>query len=71
MKLLFDHNLSHKLVLRLADIFPDSTQTRFLGFNCAADASIWEHARANGFVVEAQGQYPNVKIWVGSLSLVR
>ncbi len=37
MKLLFDHNISHKLVARLADIFPDSTQTRLINFgrtNC-------------------------------------
>ncbi len=51
MKLLFDHNLSHRLVPRLADIFPDSTQTKPLGFNRATDSVIWEHARANGFVV--------------------
>jgi predicted nuclease of predicted toxin-antitoxin system len=51
MRLLFDHNLSHRLVSRLADIFPDSTQTGLLGFNRAEDAVIWEYARANGFVV--------------------
>src|SRR5437867_4493482 len=51
MKLLFEDNLSHRLVPRLADIFPDSTQTKLLGFNRAVDAVIWEHARANGFVV--------------------
>lgn len=51
MQLLLDHNLSHRLVSRLADIFPDSTQTKLLGFNRAADTVIWEHARANGFVV--------------------
>jgi len=32
VKLLLDHNISHKLVARLADIFPDSTQTRLLNF---------------------------------------
>src|SRR5271154_2865337 len=51
MKLLFDHNLSHKLVRRLADIFPDSTQTRLLNFSTADDSIIWQHAKANGFVV--------------------
>jgi predicted nuclease of predicted toxin-antitoxin system len=25
MRLLFDHNLSHKLVRRLVDLFPDSS----------------------------------------------
>jgi predicted nuclease of predicted toxin-antitoxin system len=51
MKLLFDHNLSHKLVARLADIFPDSTQTRLLNLGTALDPIIWQHAKENGFVV--------------------
>ncbi len=44
-------NLSHRLVSRLADIFPDSTQTKLVSFSRVADTVIWEHARANGFVV--------------------
>jgi predicted nuclease of predicted toxin-antitoxin system len=51
MKLLFDHNLSHKLVRRLADVFPDSTQTRLLNFSTSDDSTIWQHAKENGFVV--------------------
>jgi predicted nuclease of predicted toxin-antitoxin system len=51
LKILFDHNLSQKLVRRLADVFPDSTQTSLLGFNRAIDLDIWEYARTNDFVV--------------------
>ena len=51
MKLLFDHNLSHKLCRRLLDLFPDSTQTRMLSFATASDQMIWEHARINGFTI--------------------
>lgn len=51
MKLLFDHNLSHKLVRRLADLFPDSTQTRLLNFSTATDPVIWEYAKSNGFII--------------------
>jgi predicted nuclease of predicted toxin-antitoxin system len=51
MKLLFDHNLSHKLVQRLADIFPNSTQTKLTGFSTANDSVVWQHAKDNGFVV--------------------
>lgn len=51
MKLLLDHNLSHKLVARLADIFPDSTQTRLIDFARAADPEIWFHARTHGFII--------------------
>ena len=51
MKLLFDHNLSHKLCPRLADLFPDSTQTRLLAFSTASDDTIWQHAKTHGFLV--------------------
>ena len=51
MELLFDHNLSHKLVPRLADIFPESTQTRLLNLGNAPDLLIWQHAKNNQFVV--------------------
>ncbi len=51
MKLLFDHNLSHALVRRLADVFPDSTQTRLLNFSTANDSIVWQHAKENGFVI--------------------
>src|SRR5512141_2855227 len=51
MKLLFDHHLSHKLVKRLADVFPDSTQTRLLGMSTADDIALWNHAKQHGFMV--------------------
>jgi predicted nuclease of predicted toxin-antitoxin system len=51
MKLLFDHNLSHKLVSRLADIFPNSVQTRLLNFGTASDSVIWQHAKDRDFVM--------------------
>jgi predicted nuclease of predicted toxin-antitoxin system len=51
VKLLLDHNLSHKLVVRLADVYPGSTQTRLLGFARAVDPQIWFYARTQGFVI--------------------
>jgi predicted nuclease of predicted toxin-antitoxin system len=51
VKLLLDHNLSHKLVAGLADVFPDSTQTRLLTFARAADPEIWFFARTHGFLI--------------------
>lgn len=51
MKLLFDHNLSQKLVHRLADVFPNSTQTNLLGFNTVNDSVVWQYAKENGFVI--------------------
>jgi predicted nuclease of predicted toxin-antitoxin system len=51
MKLLFDHNLSHKLIPRLVDLFPNSTQTRLLNLGTANDSAIWQHAKEQGFVL--------------------
>lgn len=54
MKLLFDQNLSFKLCRRLAEIFPDSNQIRLLGMAEAEDRTIWDYAKANGFVLVSQ-----------------
>jgi len=51
-KLLFDANLSPKLVRRLAELFPESThvfETRLAQFT--SDETIWAYARGNGFVI--------------------
>jgi predicted nuclease of predicted toxin-antitoxin system len=56
VKFLFDHNLSHKLVARLADIYPGSTQTRLLGFARAADPEIWFHARTHAFIIVSKDE---------------
>lgn len=50
MKLLFDHNISHKLVARLADVFPDSSQTRLLNLSRTNDSQLWRVAKANDFI---------------------
>ena len=49
LKLLFDQNLSHRLPDRLADLYPGSAQVRLLGMDRAADMTIWEHAKREGF----------------------
>ena len=42
MKLLFDENLSPKLVRRLADHFPESVHVRDAGLKAADDPPVWE-----------------------------
>lgn len=51
MKRLFDQNLSHLLVKRLADLFPASSLVRLLGLDQADDGQIWNYAREHGFTV--------------------
>ncbi len=51
VKLLFDQNLSPKLVKRLADLYPNSDHLDLLGLGTADDVLVWGHARNNDFVV--------------------
>ena len=50
-KLLFDQNLSPKLVERLSDLYPNSNHLELLGLGTDNDALVWEHAKRDGFVV--------------------
>ena len=56
MKLLFDHNLSYKLVARLADLFPDAAHVRNVNLHEADDRTVWEYARANGFAIVSKDE---------------
>ena len=56
MKLLFDHNLSYKLVARLADLFPDSTHVRSVNLHEADDGEVWEYARANSLAIVSKDE---------------
>ncbi len=52
MKLLFDANLSPKLAVRIADLFPGSTHIFSVGIpEGTGDAAIWEFAGDNEFVL--------------------
>lgn len=54
MKLLLDQNLSFKLCVRLADLFPESNQVRRLGLDQADDQAIWRYAKDNGYTIVTQ-----------------
>ena len=74
MKLLFDQNLSPRLVGRLADLYPSSAHVSTLGLDQAQDLVVWERARTDGYLIVSKdadfsemslfrGFPPNV-IWV-------
>lgn len=50
-RLLFDHNLSPKLVRRLTDLFAASAHVSHLGLDRASDKEIWEYARDHDYVI--------------------
>lgn len=63
MKLLFDQNLSPKLVGRLADLFPGSVHVQSIGLDCVSDDDVWDYAALNGFgIVTKDADYNNMTI---------
>jgi predicted nuclease of predicted toxin-antitoxin system len=51
MRLLFDQNLSHRLVGRLTSLYPGSEHVRSLGLAAADDEAIWDYAARNGLAI--------------------
>ena len=51
MKLLFDQNLSPRLVGFLADIFPDSLHVQSISLGRARDEQVWRYAMEHGFAI--------------------
>ncbi|HQU42581.1 MAG TPA: DUF5615 family PIN-like protein [Pirellulales bacterium] len=67
MKLLFDQNLSPKLVARLQDLFPASCHVQSVNLDCASDDEVWEHALQNGFMIVSKDEdYDNLAVLRGS-----
>lgn len=51
MRLLFDQNLSFRLVEMLADVYPNAAHVRQLGLERAEDELVWQHAAAHGLTI--------------------
>jgi predicted nuclease of predicted toxin-antitoxin system len=74
VKLLFDQNLSHRLLTALADIYPDCEHVRNVGLREAPDTEVWNYARDNDFLIVSKDSdfhqrslllgYPPKVIWI-------
>ena len=51
MKLLFDQNISPKIVREIASDFSDSKQVRHVGLEDAFDIMIFDYAKSHGYAV--------------------
>jgi len=51
VRLLFDENLSPRLVSLLLDVYPGSAHAHDVGLASASDEAVWIYARKNGFIV--------------------
>lgn len=45
MKLLFDQNISYRLLNHIQDVLPEAKQVRELGLENYSDKQIWEFAK--------------------------
>jgi len=74
MKLLFDENLSPKLVQRLSSIFPESVHIDRVGLGSEYDNDVWDYARINEFTIVSKDSdfheksllkgYPPKVVWI-------
>ena len=51
MKLLFDQNISFRIVSKLQDEFAEAKQVRELGLENSTDLEIWEFAKNNNYSI--------------------
>jgi predicted nuclease of predicted toxin-antitoxin system len=51
MRLLFDQNLSPKLVQRLRDVYPNASHVSLSGLDRASDEAVWSYARTHDYVI--------------------
>jgi predicted nuclease of predicted toxin-antitoxin system len=54
MKLLFDQNLSYRLVAALAVEYPGSQHVRTVGLAAAPDPGLWRYAAGNGLAITSK-----------------
>jgi predicted nuclease of predicted toxin-antitoxin system len=63
MKLLFDHNLSPRLVRNLADLDPNSQHVFLIEMDRDDDLKIWEYASQNDYtIVTRDSDYNDVSL---------
>ncbi len=51
MKLLFDQNISFRIVQKIQTIFPNAKQVRELGLEGFSDDKIWTFAKVNNYTI--------------------
>jgi predicted nuclease of predicted toxin-antitoxin system len=66
VRLLFDHNLSPRLVERLADVYEGATHVYLLGLERASDHTVWLYAKEHGFtIVSRDADFSDLSIVLG------
>ena len=51
MKLLFDQNISHRVLFRLTSVFPEARHVRDFNLQFSMDRQIWTFAKENEYAI--------------------
>ncbi|MFC6096221.1 DUF5615 family PIN-like protein [Flavobacterium qiangtangense] len=51
MKLLFDQNISFRILSKISNFFPEAKQVRELGIENFSDVEIWKFAKENNYTI--------------------
>jgi predicted nuclease of predicted toxin-antitoxin system len=51
MKLLFDQNISFRILQKLDDVFQEAEQVRTVGLEGATDSEIWNYAQEHDYAI--------------------
>jgi len=51
VKLLFDQNISFRVIAKIAENYPEAKQIRALGLENFSDLEIWNFAKKNGYTI--------------------
>ncbi len=51
MKLLFDQNISFRILSKLKSAYPEAQQVRSIGLENATDREIWQYAKDNDYTI--------------------
>jgi len=51
MKILFDQNISFRLIKKISQLYPNAKQVRQLGLENQFDIKIWKFAKSNNYTV--------------------
>jgi len=54
MKLLFDQNISYRILKKLPDVYSGSSHVKSVGLMNASDIEIWEYAKLHQFIIVTQ-----------------
>ena len=51
MKLLFDQNISFRILKQISDVYPEAKQVKDVGLENSSDSEIWEFAQKNHYSI--------------------